>query len=160
MAKSVTQSERYATSGDRREGFRKEVGKQSSVRFTEVRAELIVEVRDISASGCRIASGRPLPLGTEVIVGLGGAGSVKGRIVNQRQNDYGIEFACALGPETLGAAFSGTQVITLFAAHETDQGNEEYEYSNRGKVAIIASLTIISWLSAIGMASFAQRILS
>lgn len=150
MAKGVSQSVRHSVSTDRREGLRKEVGKQSSVRLTEIRAEIIVEVRDISAQGCRVTSNKPIPMGTEVVVGLGGAGSVKGRVVNNRLNDYGIEFDRTLNAEELALAFSGTQVITLFAAPEVKREQAEAQFSTRTKVLIIAALAIVSWASLIG----------
>lgn len=150
MTKGLGQSVRHSVSTDRREGFRKEVGKQSSVRLTEVMAEIIVEVRDISAQGCRVTSRKPIAIETEVVVGLGGAGSVKGRVVNNRSDDYGIEFNRILDAQELGLAFSGTQVITLFSAHEIKRDHAEPEFSKRTKLLIIASLAIASWASLIG----------
>lgn len=150
MAKGVIQAMRQATAGDRRENLRKKVGANSSVRLTEIMAEFIVEVKDISASGCRITSKRPILLGTEVVVGLGGAGSVEGKVVNKQDLGYGIEFARVLTPAELATAFSGTQIITLFATHEVTRDEVEGEFSIRTKAAIIAALTILSWYGVFG----------
>lgn len=153
------QSSEHALDSNRRDSFRKDVGKQSSVRFVEMVAELIVEVCDISTSGCRVRSIHNLPLGTEIVVGLRGAGSVNGRIVNKRENDYGIEFVRNLSPVELNTAFTGTQVIQLFSASETARSVAKAEgssYSPRTKLTIITYSAVMSWSAVIGLWAIAK----
>lgn len=116
MPHSRMMKEHPGQSNDRRRGERKPVDSETVLRVGVSNEGIAVSVRDISRSGCGLVSARKLAVGEEVQLGLDGAGTVLGWVVDAREDHYGIEFARPLATPEMVNAFTGAKIITLYPA--------------------------------------------
>lgn len=114
MPHSRMMTEHLGRSHDRRRGERKPVDSETVLRIGVLNEGIKVSVRDISHLGCGLVTSRQLAVGEEVQLGLDGAGTVRGWVVNARKDHYGIEFAKPLATPEMMNAFTGAKIITLY----------------------------------------------
>lgn len=100
---------------DRRLSDRRPVDLESTVRGFDAQP-LDVVVRDFSRTGVGFTSTRDLPLGTEISIGLAGAGATRATIVRRVGDEHGCEFDTPLTPAQAAIAFAISSVVEFAPA--------------------------------------------
>jgi hypothetical protein len=95
---------------DRRDGDRRLIGAESTLRDTESRAHAIT-LHDLSMEGCLIESSMPLDPGSLVSIGLPGIGRREAIVVRNDANRTGCRFHARLSPDELVNAFTRSTVV-------------------------------------------------
>lgn len=88
------------------------VERPSTLR-AEGRGPVDIAVLDLSATGFSFESATGIAVGTEVHVGLAGAGSADAEVAWADGARHGCLFRTPLTPEVVDAAFRGTDVVRL-----------------------------------------------
>lgn len=96
----------------RRANARKDIIRPSTLRIDTV-DPLDVMVEDLSITGFRFASVVPIPVGTEIRVGLAGSGQADAQVTWREGQSHGSVFIPALDQAILDAAFSHDQMAAI-----------------------------------------------
>jgi hypothetical protein len=95
---------------ERRDGDRRMIVAESTLRDTESRAHAIT-LHNLSMDGCLIESSIPLAAGSLVSIGLPGVGRREALVVRTEANRTGCRFHACLSPDQLLHAFSKENVV-------------------------------------------------
>jgi len=117
------------------------------VRSPLAHALLHVEMLDISATGCRFVSDRPIPIGTPITLGLVGAGSAAGIVLRSDGDRHACRFDRPLSARDHERAFSGTVVFSLDGAicEPPAAHFAEHKLPLEARFRIIVALAILCW---------------
>jgi hypothetical protein len=109
-----------------------------------------IHVTDLSREGCRFKSDQPIAIGSNVRIGLSGAGSATCEVVWHRDGHYGCRFHAPLDDTDLGQAFSGPTVLHIRAPAEFLPAPVEIgKYPTRTRALIFIGGAAVLWTAVI-----------
>lgn len=99
---------------DRRSHPREPVEASTVVRTPGQTGTASVEMRNLSRSGCQFDCEDDIPIGTRIVLGLDGAGSIAAVVIRSNGGNHACLFERHLTPAEQAQAFTGAAVVTLF----------------------------------------------
>jgi len=99
---------------DRRSHPREPVEASTVVRTPGQDGTASVEMRNLSRSGCQFACDDEIPIGTRIVLGLDGAGSIAAVVIRSNGGNHACLFERHLTAAEQAEAFTGAAVVTLF----------------------------------------------